>query len=71
MAAARPVLYENKSPTRWNGYMITEPTASSSEPTVLDVEWVTAFVVFSACCDAQPGVLTSSGDASVFYGALN
>src|SRR5208282_2184082 len=40
--------------------MITEPTASSTEPTVLDVESVTAFVVFSACCDAQPGTTKSA-----------
>src|SRR5579863_2613795 len=53
-------LYENRSPTRWNGYMITWPVASSTEPTVLEVESVTRSVVYSACCEAHPGTMKSA-----------
>ena len=52
--------YENKSPTTWNGYIITEPAPSRTEPTVFEVEFVTRFVVCSACPDAQPGVMKTA-----------
>src|SRR5258708_26711650 len=40
--------------------MITWPVASSTEPTVLPVVFVTRFVVYSACSDAHPETAKSA-----------
>src|SRR5215469_13178806 len=73
----RIALYEKRSPTRWNGYMITWPVASSTEPTVLPVVFVTRSVVYSACSDAHPvktkniPAINRSGRIRFFLGIVN
>src|SRR5690242_9715916 len=63
------VSYENKSPTRWKGYMITWPVASRTEPTVLLVVFVTRSVVYSACSEAHPGI-TKRAPATIRIGKI-